>query len=67
MLMPYVKCSKCHHEWETTDCQSECDWCGAPAGRILEDATSLERMLKDRLCATDGTSTTAVNVTGVWS
>ena len=43
--MPYVKCSKCHHEWETVDEEENCDWCGEPIGKVLETVTPLERML----------------------
>lgn len=44
--MPYVKCSECHHEWETVDEDDPCDWCGAPVGKVLEEMTPLERMMK---------------------
>lgn len=43
--MPYVKCSNCHHEWESVDEEDKCDWCGAPIGKVLEKMTPLERML----------------------
>jgi hypothetical protein len=44
--MPYVKCSKCHHEWETADMSSKCDWCGAAIGQILEKVTPFEKCIK---------------------
>ena len=43
--MPYLKCNKCHHEWEGSK-SSKCDWCGA-GGRILEEKTPLEKMVED--------------------
>jgi len=43
--MPYVKCSKCMHEWETTDLKENCRWCKSPIGKVLEEKTPLERML----------------------
>jgi hypothetical protein len=52
--MPYVKCSKCHHEWEISSRdkktifsieEDKCDWCGAPYGKVLEKKTPLERMM----------------------
>lgn len=42
--MPYLKCKKCHHEWEGTKF-SKCDWCGT-GGKILEEKTPLEKMVK---------------------
>ena len=45
--MPYVHCSKCHHEWETTSNTEKCSWCGAPPGQILELETPLEKAIKD--------------------
>jgi len=42
--MPYYHCSKCHHEWEGSQ-ERVCDWCGAVAGRVLEEKTPLERMI----------------------
>jgi len=42
--MPYVKCSKCMHEWETNNLKENCDWCKAPIGKVLEERTPLERM-----------------------
>lgn len=42
--MPYLKCNKCHHEWEGTKA-SKCDWCGA-GGKILEEKTPLEKMVE---------------------
>lgn len=45
--MPYVHCSRCDHEWETTDLKEKCDWCGHPIGRVLEKETPLERMLNN--------------------
>jgi hypothetical protein len=44
LTMPYLKCCKCHHEWEGAK-SSKCDWCGAK-GEILEEKTPLEKMLK---------------------
>jgi hypothetical protein len=47
--MPYYHCSKCHHEWEGSIEEilegAKCDWCGAPAGEILEEQTPLEKMV----------------------
>jgi len=43
--MPYVTCSKCHHEWETTNLKEKCSWCKAPIGRVLEEETPLEKMM----------------------
>lgn len=47
--MPYVHCSKCHHEWETSrrDFKLEeevCDWCGQKGAILLEDETPLEKL-----------------------
>lgn len=44
--MPLLHCSECHHEWEATNEEEVCDWCGAP-GFVLEEKTELERMLED--------------------
>ena len=41
--MPLMHCSKCHHEWESIDKESLCDWCGAP-GKVLEDKTVMEKV-----------------------
>ena len=43
--MPYVKCSKCHHEWETTDLKENCRWCESPIGKVLEEETPMEKMM----------------------
>lgn len=43
--MPYVKCSKCMHEWETTNLKEKCRWCKAPIGNVLEEETPLEKMM----------------------
>ena len=43
-VMPLFKCSKCHHEWEGSTTDKQCDWCGAP-GKVLEEKTPLERLL----------------------
>jgi len=45
--MPLMHCSKCHHEWESVDKESRCDWCGAD-GKVLEDKTSLEKVNWDQ-------------------
>lgn len=45
--MPLLHCSKCHHEWESSDStlkQSICDWCGA-IGYVLAKKTPLEILL----------------------
>lgn len=42
--MPYLKCKKCHHEWEGTK-SSKCSWCAA-GGEILEEKTPLEKMVE---------------------
>jgi len=41
--MPLMHCSKCHHEWESADKESCCDWCGSP-GKVLEDKTPMEKV-----------------------
>lgn len=40
-------CQQCHHEWEgnITGELETCDWCGGSA-RILQEGTSMERMLR---------------------
>lgn len=43
--MPYVHCSNCHHEWETTDLDETCSWCKASIGRVLEEETPLEKTI----------------------
>jgi len=43
--MPYVICSKCMHEWETTNLKEKCDWCKSPIGKVLEEETPLEKMM----------------------
>jgi len=43
--MPYLKCTKCHHELEGRE-NNKCDWCGAET-RILEEQTPLEKLCKD--------------------
>lgn len=45
--MPLMNCSKCDHEWESTDKESLCDWCGA-AGKVLEDKTPMEEVKWDK-------------------
>ena len=46
--MPLMHCTKCHHEWECSDKESCCDWCGSP-GRVLEDKTPREIVNWDEL------------------
>ena len=42
--MPLLKCTQCHHEWESPKQRTYlCDWCGAP-GKILVEKTPLELM-----------------------
>lgn len=42
--MPLLKCTQCHHEWESSKQKTYlCDWCGAP-GKILVEKTPLELM-----------------------
>lgn len=44
--MPYVHCSRCQHEWETSnkDIEEEvCDWCGQKGAILLEEETPLEK------------------------
>ena len=43
--MPYVICSQCHHEWETTDLTQKCRWCKSPIGMVLEEETPMEKMM----------------------
>ncbi len=43
--MPYWKCSKCHHEWESTG-RRKCDWCGADNPKMLEEETPFEKFIK---------------------
>ena len=43
--MPYLKCRKCHHEFEGKE-DEQCDWCGADTS-ILEKETPLEKMCKN--------------------
>jgi hypothetical protein len=64
--MPYVHCSQCHHEWETSDCQSRCDWCGAPAGKILEKRTPLEKYIQDELTGTSGAHGGFLKILGIY-
>jgi hypothetical protein len=46
--MPLLKCSKCHHEWESARLKGYCDWCGASSGQVLEEKTALERFVESR-------------------
>lgn len=43
--MPYLKCTKCHHELEG-DKDQKCDWCGANT-TVTEKETPLEKLCKD--------------------
>lgn len=43
--MPLWHCKECHHEWEAHE-EHECDWCHGGC-YILQEKTSLERMLAD--------------------
>jgi hypothetical protein len=44
--MPYWACTACHHEWEGSKDESQCDWCKAN-GYILEPETPLEKVIKN--------------------
>jgi len=44
--MPYLHCNECHHEYEASEKEDLCDWCGS-TGHILEEKTPLEKMCKD--------------------
>jgi len=48
--MPLFHCTSCHHEWESIDKESKCDWCGAP-GKVLEDKTPMEKVSWEELSA----------------
>ena len=43
--MPLLHCKKCHHEWESSNVNSTCDWCGSKS-YVLEDKTCFERFIK---------------------
>ena len=43
--MPYLKCTKCHHELEGKE-NEKCNWCGADT-RVLEEKTPLEKLCSD--------------------
>jgi Zn finger protein HypA/HybF involved in hydrogenase expression len=45
--MPYLKCRKCHHEWEAITKNEKCDWCNTDRPEVLEDETPLEKMLNE--------------------
>lgn len=47
--MPLLKCTECHHEWESAAMfvDRPCDWCEAP-GAVIEQ-TALERMLSSKI------------------
>ena len=44
--MPLLHCRECHHEWESVDFLSDCNWCGNK-NYILKDKTSLEEMIEE--------------------
>jgi hypothetical protein len=44
--MPLWACNHCHHEWEGSSTDDQCDWCDGSA-RILEDETPLEWTIKN--------------------
>lgn len=39
--MPLFKCSKCHHEWESTKGRDTCSWCFSD-GIKIRDLTEME-------------------------
>ena len=43
--MPYLGCTKCHHEFEG-DKDRKCNWCGADT-TVLEEQTPLEKLCSD--------------------
>ena len=54
--MPIFKCTKCHHEWESSrkpiDPPPICSWCyqddgSVVVGYIIQERTALEQMLYD--------------------
>ena len=55
--MPLLKCSKCHHEWESVRREGWCDWCGAPSGRVLAEKTSFECWLDSEMERASQTAT----------
>jgi hypothetical protein len=43
--MPLWHCGRCHHEWEGSKEQFQCDWCKAD-GYVLDTMTELEKLIK---------------------
>ena len=43
--MPYLHCKNCHHEWESAEKGTKCDWCGGDS-YVLEEETPLSKFLK---------------------
>ena len=42
--MPLFHCKKCHHEWESSESKSDCDWCGE-SGYVIKEKTELEVLI----------------------
>lgn len=40
-------CDRCHHEWEGSWKDQQCDWCGG-GSILLAEKTALEKMLDRR-------------------
>lgn len=45
LIMPYLHCNKCHHEYEATNENEKCDWCGSD-GYLLEEKTPMEKFME---------------------
>jgi len=43
--MPLFHCSKCHHEWEGSTTEVNCDWCNS-TGYVLANETHFERFMR---------------------
>lgn len=42
--MPLLHCTECHHEWESSEDEEECDWCGGDS-YMLDKNTPLSLLL----------------------
>lgn len=45
--MPLFKCKDCHCEWESAKCDNICRECCTNTGKIVEENTPLEKLIKD--------------------